>query len=68
MGIFNDKQAMYDLVTDVYHSSLHESWGYIKEECRLTGTTFHDLNGEVRTTITLPKTDIVAIWKRELEL
>jgi len=67
-GVFGNKQAMYDMITDVYHSSVHESWGYISEECRLTGTKFHGLGGEKRTTFILPKHEIIDIWKRELEI
>jgi hypothetical protein len=34
---------VYDSVTDVYHSSLSETFNLIKAECEMTGTHYHGL-------------------------
>jgi len=60
-GYHNEKQKMYDMVTDVYHSAIRETWGYIKGECELTGTKYHSYgmcNFEYMST-----DDIVNKWK-----
>lgn len=62
----DDKQKIYDSVTDVYHSSKHESWGYIKGECELTNTIFHG-NNSTRDFISLSKEEIVKRWLEEIE-
>lgn len=36
-----DKSKIYSSVTDVYHYSQNETWGYIEGECYITGTPFH---------------------------
>ena len=38
MGFFDDKQAMYDQINCVFHSSKSECASYIEYECHLTGT------------------------------
>jgi hypothetical protein len=38
VGQVEDKQAMYDMVTDVYQNSIRETWGYVAGECQITGT------------------------------
>lgn len=65
-GFEDDKQKIYDSVTDVYHSSKFETWGYIKGECQLTETNFHG-NNSTRGFYTLPKQDIVKKWIEEFE-
>lgn len=41
MGLFENKQEMYDLVTDVYQNSIRETWGFVAGECLKTGTKYH---------------------------
>lgn len=65
MGFVDDKQAMYDRVTDVYHSSLMETWGYIKVECELTGTKFHGNSSTDNAKVT-NKNEIIEMWKKEI--
>lgn len=36
-----DKSKIYSSLTDVYHYSQTETWGYIEGECYVTGTNFH---------------------------
>ncbi len=40
-GFCNDKQKMYDSISRVYQDSKMETWGYIKAECKKTGTEFY---------------------------
>jgi hypothetical protein len=40
-GWSTDKQKIYSSVTDVYHYSGSETWGYIEGECYVSGTNFH---------------------------
>ena len=66
-GIEDDKQKMYDSVTDVYHSSILETWGYIKGECKLTNTNYHG-NKSTDGYWELSKEEIVKKWVTELEV
>jgi len=40
-GIVDDKNTMYSDITDVYHYSLKESWGYIDAECSFLDINYH---------------------------
>lgn len=60
-----EKQTMYDMVTDVYQSSLRETWGYVASECEMTGTKYHNF-GMCNFTGNLPKEEIVKLWKKEI--
>lgn len=40
-GWETDKNKIYSSLTDVYHYSQTETWGYIEGECYITGTNFH---------------------------
>lgn len=40
-GWVTDKNKIYASLTDVYHYSQTETWGYIEGECYVTGTNFH---------------------------
>lgn len=66
-GYEEDKQKIYDSVTDVYHSSKFETWGYVKGECELTGTIFHG-NNSTRGYQKMSKEDIVKSWVKEMDL
>lgn len=67
IGFLDDKQKIYDQITEVYHSSILETWGYIKAECELTGRTFHGNSSSNNAKIT-NKNDIIDMWKKELIL
>lgn len=43
LGHCDDKQKMYDSVNVVYHSSMRETFNYVKLECELTGTGYNGL-------------------------
>jgi hypothetical protein len=66
VGYCEDKEAMYASVTDVYHSSHRETWGYIKGECARTGTKFHG-NQSTDGYWELPTDEIIDRWLEELE-
>jgi hypothetical protein len=42
-GCVKDKQSIYDQVSDIYVSSNSPAYIYIREECLLTNTNFHEL-------------------------
>lgn len=68
VGHTTDKQAMYDMVGRVYHSSKGEVACLVKDECYLTNTKFfgnEETNNEVST---LNNNDIIQLWKKALEL
>lgn len=63
-GVIDDKSKMYASITDVYHYSLSETWGYIKAECQYLKIPFHSNN---ETPIDLKSSeDIVNSWKELL--
>lgn len=60
-GVIDDKNKMYSSITDVYHYSVNETWGYIKAECKYLGIPFHSNN---ETPLDLKSTqDIINSWK-----
>ena len=67
LGFCNDKQAMYDSISDVYHSSISETWGYVKGECELTKTQFHG-NSSTNGYRFMSREEILKVWVRELRL
>ena len=67
LGFCNDKQAMYDSISDVYHSSASETWGYVKGECELTKTRFHG-NSSTNGYRFMSREEILKVWVRELRL
>ena len=66
-GFVEDKQTMYDSISDVYQDSLRETWGYVKAECELTNTKYHG-NSTTNEAIVVPKKEIIEMWKKELEV
>jgi len=66
-GFVEDKNKIYDTVTDVYLSSLSENASLVADECQMTGVKFHG-NANISTPNIMPNDEIVKIWKRELEL
>lgn len=69
-GFCEDKQAMYDSVTDVFVSSEMETWSYVIGECRITGTNLHTIKGKnyVENFKMLNNKDILLNWKEQLKL
>lgn len=63
-GYASDKQSMYDMVTDVYQSSIKETWGYVAGECQKTGTKYHS-TGMCNFDF-MEKIDIVNAWRKVL--
>lgn len=67
-GWCEDKQQMYNSITDVYHSSLEEVKCYVIGECQLTNTNIHLLPGMSYTSeeYTMTNDEIFSIWKTKL--
>lgn len=63
LGYCENKQTMYDLLTDVYHSSEFETWGYIKAECALTNTTYHG-NEKTDGVLYMNNDEILTRWMK----
>ncbi len=63
-GFMDDKQKMYDSVSDVY-SSVRKPWGMVRRECTLTGTVFHGPD-EQSTCSYMTNNQIFEVWKSEL--
>jgi len=61
-GVENNKQMMYDSVTDVFCSSKSETGPLIKEESLRTGTRFHG-NEATEGLEVLSKKEIIDIWR-----
>jgi len=64
-GYVDDKQKIYNMITDVYHSSKLETWGYIKGECKLTNTNYHG-NNSTNGYWEMDKEKIIDSWTKEL--
>ena len=65
-GIVEDKNVMYNSITDVYHYSQYETWGYIQAECKYLNISFH---GVLENTIDCVNTsDILDMWSNILKL
>lgn len=65
-GFMDDRQKMYDAVSNVY-SSVNKPWSVVSHECAMTHTMFHapeQLNADCRMT----NDQIFEIWKNELAL
>lgn len=66
----NDRQKMYDSVTDVYISTVNEPWSYLRPECEATGTKFHG-TAQIEKNFDVPmksREEILKIWVKELGL
>ena len=57
----DDPTAMYGQVSEVFHSSLSETYGLVEAECRLSGIPF---NGESNGQEILEKEEILKRWKK----
>jgi hypothetical protein len=67
MGFEDNKQNMYNQLTDVYHSSLSENASFVVDECKLANVKLHG-NEQTQEQPFLSKEEIFNIWKKELDL
>lgn len=70
LGVSNDKQGMYDQLTDVYFSSINECKPYVVAECQLTGTIIHTLPNKnyMNQKFIYNEEEVINMWKKELDL
>ena len=67
IGYEDNKQKVYDTLTDVYHSSLSENASLVYDECKLTEVNFHGNENIVDQPIWL-NSAILKLWVQQLEL
>jgi hypothetical protein len=67
-GVATDKQAMYDMLGRVYHSSLGEVACLVKDECHSTNTPFHGNDETAHEMATIHNDAIVDLWLSALGL
>ena len=67
MGHCDDKQSIYNSISHVYHSSISETWGYIKGECELTETQFHG-NASTDSYAFMGNEEILEMWVNQLNI
>ena len=67
-GFSSDKQAMYDMLGCVYHSSKSEVACLVKDECESTGVVFNGNEATDNPPVTLSNEEIFALWVNILEL
>lgn len=65
-GYVTDKQAMYDSIGSVYHSSLGEVACLVKDECHATNTPFFGNAETANEVSTMSNAAIVALWLEAL--
>lgn len=65
---YQDIQKIYDSLTDVYHSSLNETYNLIKIECKLTRTNYHGLPSSETGAEYKSKEEIFHMWRKVLEI
>ena len=65
MGHQDNREFMYGQVSEVYHSSIRETYGLVEAECRLSGIPF---NGPSNKQNILEKEEILNLWKQYLKL
>lgn len=66
-GYETDKGKIYSSVTDVYHYSHTETWGYIEGECYITKTPFHKPEHLMNFHF-MENEDIIKKWCEVLEI
>jgi hypothetical protein len=66
-GYMDNKQAMYDMVGRVYHSSLSEVACLVKDECETTGTLFLGTEVTDNPIVTLTNDEIIKKWIKALK-
>jgi hypothetical protein len=62
-GHLDDREAMYGQVSEVFHSSLSETYGLVEAECRRSGIPF---NGESNRQEILDESEILNRWRNIL--
>jgi glycosyltransferase involved in cell wall biosynthesis len=67
-GFTNDKQAMYDMLSCVYHSSKSEVACLVKDECETTGVDFRGTESTNNPPVLLTNEEILSEWLKILEL
>ena len=67
-GFVEDKQAMYDMLGCVYHSSKSEVACLVKDECESTGVVFHGNESTDNPPVLLTNDEIINKWLKILEL
>jgi hypothetical protein len=67
-GFATDKQAMYDMLGCVYHSSKSEVACLVKDECESTGVIFNGNEATDNPPVILTNDEILAEWIKVLEL
>ena len=64
----DDKQRMYDSVSKVFHSSLSETFNFVKAECEKTGTLYDGLETAESGAEYWTNTKILKAWEKLLDL
>ena len=67
-GYETSTQKIYDSVTDVYHSSLSETFNLIKAECLATGTKYHGVESAETGAEYLSPEKVLTKWKKLLQI
>jgi len=67
-GYETSTQKIYDSVTDVYHSSLSETFNLIKAECLSTGTEYHGVESAETAAEYLSPEKVLTKWKKLLQI
>jgi hypothetical protein len=68
MGYLSDRQAIYDAVDVVYHSSIAETFNFVRMECVMTGTPYEGLaSGDTDARLASPD-EIFHAWADVLGL
>ncbi|HUL00473.1 MAG TPA: hypothetical protein VLX29_06405, partial [Nitrospirota bacterium] len=65
-GFIDNKQLMYDSISDVY-CSIRKPWSMVKRECLLTNTRYHGLDSSNKEK-TMTNDEIYKVWMKELGL
>ena len=65
-GLIDNKQSIYDSISDVY-CSIRKPWSMVKRECLLTNTRYHgpDPSNEKKT---MTNDEIYKVWMNEMGL
>jgi hypothetical protein len=63
MGHNNDRQEMYNSIDEVFHSSIRETFNFIKAECYYTKVKYNGLESSKTDAELWSNTDILNAWK-----
>jgi hypothetical protein len=66
-GFIDDKQKIYDSVSDVY-CTVSRAWSLVKKECALTNTRYHGPDISSIEEKSMTNDQVFNVWKKELEL